>query len=440
MKLRLLSKIPNSVFVKLLAILMLTGVCINMAVGIFFNHALTYSPRSPFQKYLNQYVLSIIKDLGTPPELGKAKEVAKRSGIEIRYESHESNWSTIENFPAPRNFYKFRGNPDQAIQTMRRHGKILITVKQDTGRFIFLLEPFIWQRDVKKKFVLMLILLLTLILTGAYLAIQRILKPVKDLTEAVNQIGSGNLKHRISVGVSDELGKLATGFNHMTDRVREMIKAKEQLLLDVSHELRSPLTRMKVALERIPEGKTRNNIKDDILEMERMVTELLEEARLRAKHGHLNIDDTDLGELIRSMASLFADQQPGTKIKNIPSDLIFRIDKERIKSVLNNVISNAVKYSSESRNPVEIELEQKDGFTVIHIKDFGAGIPLEDMPHIFEPFYRVDKSRSKQTGGFGLGLSLCKTIMEAHNGKIEVKSGPGKGTKISLYFPDSHKL
>ena len=103
------------------------------------------------------------------------------------------------------------------------------------------------------------------------------------------------------------------------------------------------------------------------------------------------------------------------------------------------MVCNAVKYSATSKKPVTVNVERKDGFTVVCIQDFGAGIPEEDMPHIFEPFYRVDKSRSKQTGGFGLGLSLCKTIMEAHNGKIEVDSGSGKGTKVSLYFPDSLK-
>ncbi|MCJ7772934.1 MAG: ATP-binding protein [Desulfobacterales bacterium] len=437
MKFNLLNKIPNSVFLKLLFVLIITGLCINVVVGIFFNHALKYSPQSTFQKYLNHYVDSIIKDLGIPPDLEKAKKIAKLSAIEIRYESQDLNWSTIENFPKLRKNYRFDRNTDQKIHTLRSHGKIFITVKQDNGRFVFLLEPFIWQKDVKKKLVLLLIVLLTGILAGAYFAIQRILNPVKGLTEAVHQIAQGNLKHRVPVEKSDELGRLAKGFNNMTDRIREMVRAKEQLLLDVSHELRSPLTRMKVALERIPEGKTRDSIKDDILEMERMVTELLEEARLRTKHGHLELNNTDLVKLIRSIATLFTEQPPGIEIKHVPSTLILKMDEEKIKSVLNNVINNALKYSTISQKPVEIELEQKDGYIVVHIMDFGMGIPPEDIPHIFEPFYRVDKSRSKHTGGYGLGLNLCRTIMEAHNGKIEVDSSLGRGTTVSLYFPDT---
>jgi signal transduction histidine kinase len=440
MRFKLLNKIPNSVFLKLLAVLILAGICINIVAGIFFNHALKYSSQSPFQKYLNQYANSIINDLGTPPELGKAKKVARRSAIEIRYESRDINWSTLDNFPASPRLYRFGGSPDQKIHTTRRHGKIFITVKQDNGRFVFLLEPFVWHRDIKKKLGLILILLLTIILSGTYFVIQKILKPIKGLTEGVRQIAQGNLTHRVPITKTDELGKLAKGFNDMTDRIREMITAKEQLLLDVSHELRSPLTRINVALEKIQEGKTRDSIKDDILEMERMVTQLLEEARLRTKHGHLELNDTDLVKLIQTVVSFFADQQPGVKIINSPSTLILKADEERIKSVLNNIINNAVKYSAESQKPTEIEIEQKDGFVIVHITDFGTGIPPENIAYIFEPFYRVDKSRSKHTGGYGLGLNLCRTIMEAHHGKIKVDSDFGKRTTVSLYFQDNREV
>jgi signal transduction histidine kinase len=436
MRLNFLARIPNSVFLKLSAVLIIAGICINMVVGIFFNHALKYSTRSPIQKYINQYVGSIIKELGNPPDLNTAKEVAKRSDIEILYEGQGLKWVTTENFPKVKRFYRFGHHADGNILTARSHGKIFIAVKKDHGRFVFLMEPFIWQKDVKAKLVLLLILLLTIIIAGAYLAIQKILQPVKGLTEAVHQITKGNLKHKVPVQKSDELGKLAKGFNNMTDRIREMIQTKEQLLLDVSHELRSPLTRMKLALERIPEGKTRESLKDDILEMETMVTVLLEEARLRTRHGHLDRKDTDLVKLVQNTAQLFDDQPPGVRINTEVRSHILTIDESKIKSVLNNIVSNAVKYSKESEKPVEIEFEKKGGYLIVHITDYGMGIPPEDIPHIFEPFYRVDKSRSKHTGGYGLGLNLCRTIMEAHQGKVEVDSHLGKRTKVSLYFPE----
>jgi signal transduction histidine kinase len=104
--------------------------------------------------------------------------------------------------------------------------------------------------------------------------------------------------------------------------------------------------------------------------------------------------------------------------------------------VLNNIISNAIKYSPQDGTAVRLSFVRKDGAHVIAITDRGPGIPAEELPYIFEPFYRVDKSRSKRTGGYGLGLSLCKTIMDAHQGRIEVESFSGEGTTVSLCFQD----
>ena len=99
------------------------------------------------------------------------------------------------------------------------------------------------------------------------------------------------------------------------------------------------------------------------------------------------------------------------------------------------MLNNAVKYSLPDSDPIQVSYKSREGYAVIRITDFGIGIPEEVLMHIFEPFYRVDRSRSKETGGYGLGLSLCKTIMEAHEGKIEVQSRPQEGTTVSLFFP-----
>ena len=117
------------------------------------------------------------------------------------------------------------------------------------------------------------------------------------------------------------------------------------------------------------------------------------------------------------------------------SENIIQGDRRQIKTVLTNILNNAFKYSGESTQSVEIEGKRENETLVIKIKDHGPGIPKEELPFIFEPFYRVDKSRSKKTGGYGLGLSLCKKIMEAHKGDISVESEVGKGTTVILAFP-----
>jgi signal transduction histidine kinase len=231
------------------------------------------------------------------------------------------------------------------------------------------------------------------------------------------------------------MAKHRAAFNDMTDRIRDMLHTKDQLLMDISHELRTPLTRMKVALEFLTESQAKENLQDDIADMEKMVTEILETARLHHKYADLKQQLTNLSALLKQTLKTFENQIPGIKVVDLPSEIDVRVDPEQVKTVFENVLSNAVKYSEAESKPVRVSCDLRESYAVIRITDFGIGIPEEELVHIFEPFYRVDKSRTKDTGGFGLGLSLCKTIMEAHDGKIEVQSEPGAGTTVSLFFP-----
>ena len=131
----------------------------------------------------------------------------------------------------------------------------------------------------------------------------------------------------------------------------------------------------------------------------------------------------------------FDNQPPGIKIVDIAPGMTAEVDPEQVKTVFENVFNNAIKYSQPDGEPIRVSCKKQESFAVIQITDKGIGIPEEELAHIFEPFYRVDKSRTKDTGGYGLGLSLCKTIMEAHGGKIEVQSTPEKETTVSLFFP-----
>jgi signal transduction histidine kinase len=234
---------------------------------------------------------------------------------------------------------------------------------------------------------------------------------------------------------SDELRALAEAFNDMTDRIRDMLHTKEQLMLDVSHELRSPITRMRVALEFLPEGQTKDSLKSDIAEMEAMINDILETARMHHLHGHLKRQLINLADLLEGILADYVNQRPGVQAGNFPAEIELNVDPEQVKTVFQNILTNAVKFSDPDDKPVMISVIMQANFTDVRILDHGIGIPPDELPFIFEPFYRVDKSRSKRTGGYGLGLSLCKTIMEAHGGRIEVDSEPGVGTCVSLFFP-----
>jgi len=423
----------RSVFTKLLVVIIITVVCINILVFGFFWAYRNVAGKS-FKKNMAQYLNYLIEDMGTPPNSERAKQLALRSSIQIRYDGTDETWSTDEKLSIPHRlrWHEWRESPH--IRTGIYRGTHLIEVDHGKGRFLFALGSSFDQETDRSGLVVILLSLLTLILIGAYLSIRWTLRPVKWLNEGVQQVSRGNLKHRVPVKRSDELKDLAEAFNAMTDRIREMLHAKEQLLLDVSHELRSPLTRMKVALEFLNESPAKQSIQTDVVEMEEMISEILETARLHHMHGQLKRRRVNLIKLVKEIIPMYENYGPGIHAGDLPSAIECNIDPDQVKAVLKNILNNAAKYSGPQSKPVKISVTSLKPHTIIRVEDNGIGIPEEELPYVFEPFYRVDKSRSKHTGGYGLGLSLCKTIMEAHGGKIEIESTLNKGTTISLFF------
>ena len=430
------NKIFRSVFTKLLVVIILAGICINLVVvGFFIQLRDTFV--GPFHKNAVQYLNYLIADMGDPPTLERAKEIAHQSFLEIRYEGPDHSWSTSDALPAifKGRFIPWRQNPD--VRFGKYRGRHIIEVNTRTGRFIFGASRNLPIESTRHRLFIITLVLLTAILAVAFFVIRHILRPVKWLNTGVQEVSRGNLKHRVPLKKSDELRDLAVAFNDMTDRIRDMLHTKDRLLLDISHELRTPLTRMKVALEFLKESQAKENLRGDIEDMEKMVSEILETARQHHKYSNLKKQPVNLAELLKQKVAAFESQPPGIELVDFPAEIETEVDPEQIKTVFENVLSNAIKYSRPDSKPIQATFDLIESYAVVRITDFGIGIPEEDLAHIFEPFYRVDKSRTKDTGGYGLGLSLCKTIMEAHDGKIEVQSKPEAGTTVSLFFPST---
>ena len=428
-----LNKIIKSVFTKLLIVILLTGIAVNMVVGGFFWMHRSAVGR-PLHKNILQYLNYIIADLGNPPDLERAKQIAAQASLQIHYENSDLSWATAEDISDFQKAHWRSWSKNPEIRVGRYRGHHFVELVHQTGRFIFGLDKSFEMDPERGRLLVILLSLLTVILGGAFLSIRWILRPIRWLDEGVREVSRGNLKHRVPVKRSDELRDLAKAFNDMTDRIRGMLHTKEQLLLDVSHELRSPLTRVKVALEFMPEGKARDSISGDVSEMEKMINDILETARMHHLHGDLKLQPTNLVNLLEEILPEYEKQPPGVQLDEFADTLEINIDSKQIKTALRNILSNGIKFSNADSDPVRISVKLQPDYTVVQIIDNGIGIPQEELSFIFEPFYRVDKSRSKDTGGYGLGLSLCKTIMEAHDGKIEVASKPGKGTTVSLFF------
>lgn len=423
----------HSVQAKMILISLVTWICLVLAVGtLIFIHR--FSASHPFQKNAVQYFTYVVEDLGLPPDIEKAKRLSEKTDLKIAYTGPGTPWSTIEGLPDTDLIWYHKFPKSDRVKYGKYKGRRFIRFTHDNGDYIF---EFSEHTDDETRYLWLHIaaaLILSLIIAGAYLAVKRTLRPIRWLRQGVEEVGKGNLTLQLPENRRDEFGKLARAFNTMTQRLSQMLSLKQRLLRDVSHELRSPLTRVKVALEFPQDEQTKESIRADIREMESMITNILESARIHHDHSVLEKLNLDLAAFARDISEDFKDRLPNIRVGKMPR-LSCSFDPERMKIVLGNVIDNALKYSEDDDLPVEISCDIQDRWAVIRIQDRGQGIDPSKLNLVTEPFYRLDNSRSKQTGGYGLGLSLCKTIMDAHGGKIELASEVGRGTCVSLWLP-----
>jgi signal transduction histidine kinase len=277
--------------------------------------------------------------------------------------------------------------------------------------------------------------IIVVVVVIAHIRLLRLLMPLRSLADGVSRLTRGDLNVVISGSSRDEFATLTSGFNQMVARVREMIGARDQLLLDVSHELRSPITRMKVALELLPETDIRDRLASDVREMEAMVTELLELERLREGRT-IRREQVDVVLLASNVVASFAGREPQVQMAaiSVPRALA-SVDARMLSLVIRNLVDNAVTHSSPDSGPVTVTVVGDDACVELSVSDEGPGIPESDAGQVFEPFYRVDRSRSRLTGGYGLGLSICKRVVEAHGGTIRLEAKQPRGTTFVVRLP-----
>jgi signal transduction histidine kinase len=250
-----------------------------------------------------------------------------------------------------------------------------------------------------------------------YLVLRWMISPLQQIQAGISRIGSGELDYRIRVTRQDELGSLATEINKMADDIENMLAAKQQLLLAISHELRSPITRSKVALSLMEDSQIKDGLKGDMDEMERLVTDLLEAERLNHRHQELHLSQITINQLIRQVIEQSFPNEPIEQMlaTNIPTQ---SLDETRFQFVIKNLLANALTYRKQTSDTITISTKTTDQWVHIVVEDHGNGIHEKHIPHLTEPFYRVDPSRQRETGGDGLGLYIIKMIVEAHQGDL----------------------
>lgn len=425
----------GSVFAKLLAVILLTGLGIHLAVGAFFWYFRSEAGRE-YRQTLAHYLDLVVTEIGTPPDFEKAAALAARGAFHLRYSDSDRSFATRPDMPQalPARMQRGVWEPQPGVRAAWSRGRVFVELEKAGGKFLFEIGPALADLEIAKP-VALLLLLVSLILGGAYLSLRRILKPIARLREGVIAVGQGNLDHRVPPQPADEFRALALAFNEMTERIQGMLETRERLMLDISHELRSPLTRLKVALEFLPDDAAKDSLRQDVLEMEAMTTAILENARIRHAQGKLDVEAANLAPLVRGVLGEFESRPPGVRIAIMPPEVLGRVNPDLIRTVVRNLMMNAVNNSMPESLAIEVGLESQPPFVVIRISDYGTGIAPEELPRIFEPFFRADPSRSRLSGGYGLGLSLCRTIVEAHGGRIEAESMPGRGSTFSVYLP-----
>jgi heavy metal sensor kinase len=289
---------------------------------------------------------------------------------------------------------------------------------------------------------------MVLVLSGglAYLLARKALAPMEHLHRMTARITADRLDHRLPVtNANDELGHLAQTINDMIARLERSFTEVRRFTADASHELRTPLTALRteveVALSKPAEAVDRQNLLGSILEECERLTRLTEQLLALAREDGGIIQQVyqplDLTALILAVVETM---RPLAEAKELRlhqqgvDSMIMRGDEVRLRQVFYNLLDNAIKYTPE-KGEIDVNLERRGHEAIVVLRDTGIGIPAEHLPHVFERFYRVDKSRSRAEGGTGLGLSIAHRIVTAHGGRIELDSAPGRGTLCTVALP-----
>ncbi len=278
-----------------------------------------------------------------------------------------------------------------------------------------------------------------------YKGIRHIMRPLSNLQRAVEQMSDGNYGTRVTVHSKDEIGRLSSTFNKMAESIQQEDEAQKTFLATVSHELRTPISYVKGYSEAMQKGIIPESQKEETIQlivreanrMERLTNELLLLARMENEQAEITLYPIPLAETLREVQKILTHQaEKKTIALHLDADdaLIIKADEVKLKQVFINIIENAINYSYE-QSKVEITAFEDNGSAQITIKDYGIGIPQEDLSHVTERFYRVNKARSRADGGSGLGLSIVEQLLKQLQGKIEIESEVEKGTIVKITLP-----
>ena len=410
-----------------LFVLLAAGVVVTFVVGM--QSAFRFGWQDYARPLVADYVDTLTAQIGTPPDVARAKALIDRLPLRIRIEGPIVNWSS---HPAERRRDdRLDDRHEQHNANTWRPARTL--ADGHVIRFGLASLPREDAPEDRPRLIGWVTLTMLLLLTAlAYRGVRSLLRPLDDIRTGALRYGAGDFSQPIAPRRNDELGELASQINRMADGLHGMLDAKRQLLLAISHELRSPLTRARLNAELVDDGPARDALLHDLAEMRDLITDLHESERLAAGHTALHTEPVNLNALVRE---LLAGTFSGRRIEPALDDALpaLPLDAARIRVLLRNLLDNALRHSGDAAAPPTIVTSMQGDSVRVVIRDHGPGVSETELAHLTEAFYRTDSARGRSTGGVGLGLHLCALIAKAHGGQLALRNAqPGLEAELTL--------
>jgi signal transduction histidine kinase len=410
-------RLRRSLGLRLVGLFVALALAITLIFVIGMQRALTGGWQGLVQPLLADYVDRLAADLGNPPDMARAQALADRLPLSIRIDGPVVHFDSH-----PR-----RSAWQQRHSDAESGWWLLTRTTADGHRITFGVGNVDWEH--RPRNIGWLTLATLLLLTGvAYLYVRRLFRPLDDIRAGALRFGQGDFATPIPQRRADELGDLAQQVNTMAAELQRMLDAKRGLLLAISHELRSPLTRARLNAELVTEGSARDALLRDLAEMRDLIGDLLESERLTGGHSALQREPVDLNALVAEQAAdLPVVLQLGDGLP------LLALDRVRIRLALRNLIDNALRHGG-AGSPPELSTRLNDSGVVLAVRDFGPGVDAALMPQLAEAFYRPDSARTRGAGGVGLGLYLCRLVAQAHGGRL-LLANADPGLRVEMQLP-----
>ena len=388
--------------------------------GLFFagTRALVSSGwRELARPLISDYVDRLATEIGSPPSLLRAQALVARLPVSVRIDGPLLQWQS---------------HPQRADHSPRDEALRAMLSRDTADGHHIVFGVSAWRWDDHPGGLGWGVLAGLLVLTAlAYAYVRRLFRPLDDIRAGALRFGDGDFSRPIPLRRHDELGDLAGQVNTMASRLQHMLEGQRGLLLAISHELRSPLTRARLHAELLADGSERDALLRDLGQMRDLISDLLESERLAAGTAVLQREPTDLNALVRERVA----QQFGGRDISLaldPALPLLALDRVRMELLVRNLLDNALRHGG--GGPVLLSTECSSGAIELSVRDHGPGVAEAQLGQLGQAFYRPDAARTRAAGGVGLGLYLCRLVAASHGGQLQFANGQ-PGLVVSLRLP-----